>query len=126
MKIPGPDHPITIAPTRHRVRVIVAGRTVADTEHALVLHERNYRPVFYIPRADVDMSVLVPSAYKTHCPYKGDAAHFSIHVMDRQTENAAWSYQQPYPAVAEIAGRIAFYPARVDSIEELAEPGRAG
>src|SRR5262249_42306712 len=126
MKIPGPDHPITIAPARHRVRVIVGGHTVAETERALVLHEKNYRPVFYIPRADVDMSVLMPSDHKTHCPYKGDAAHFSVRVKDRQTENAPWTYQEPYPAVGEIASGIAFYPARVDGIEELAETDKAG
>jgi len=125
MKVPGPDHPITITPTLRHLWVIVGGRTIADTVRALVLRESTYRPVFYIPREDVDMSLLVPSDYKTHCPYKGEAKHFSIRVLERVAQNAAWSYEEPDPAMAKIACQIAFYPERVDAIEEMAERGRA-
>jgi len=118
MKIPGPDHPITIAPTGRRVRVTFAGQVVADTTHALTLKEASYKPVFYIPRTDANMSLLKPSAHRTHCPYKGDANYFSINSGGRNAENAVWSYEEPFPAMAAIKGYLAFYPSRVDAIEE--------
>ena len=120
MKTPGPDHPITIAPAGERVRVIFNGRTVAETIRALVLQEAAYKPVLYIPREDADASLLARSPHKTHCPYKGDASYYSIRVGDRVAENAIWSYEQPFPAMSEIAGHLAFYPDRVDAIEVAA------
>ena len=113
MKIPGPDHPISIEPQRGRVRVTCNGRVVADTTRALVLRETTLRPVFYIPRDDAEMALFERTAHRTHCPYKGDASYYSIRVGDRLAENAIWSYEQPFPAMAEIAGRLAFYPDRV-------------
>jgi uncharacterized protein (DUF427 family) len=119
MKRPGPDHPITIAPNSKRVRVMFAGQVVADTTHALTLKEASYKPVFYIPRTDADMSLLKATDHRTHCPYKGDASYFTIHAGGRNAENAVWSYEQPFPAMAEINGYLAFYPNRVDAIEEI-------
>jgi uncharacterized protein (DUF427 family) len=113
MKIPGPDHPITIMPTSGHVVVKAGGKTVADTRAALTLQEASYPPVQYIPRADADMSLLTRTDHTTHCPYKGDASYYSL----PGAENAVWTYETPYAAVAEIAGHLAFYPNRVDSIE---------
>jgi len=118
MKQPGPDHPITIAPADARVRVTFAGRTIADTKRALKLREAGYSPVFYIPRDDVTMDALTRTDHHTHCPYKGDANYFSIETSGRRADNAVWSYEQPYPAVNAIKGLLAFYPHRVDKIEE--------
>jgi len=120
MKIPGPDHPITIAPHAGPVRVICAGRVVADTTRALVLQEKGYRPVYYIPRDDAQMGLFERTAHTTYCPYKGDAAYYAIRVGETVSDNAIWTYEQPFPAVAEIAGRLAFYPNRVDAIEVTA------
>lgn len=117
MKIPGPDHPIAIAPSPQRVRVSFNGRVVADTDRALTLREAGYPPVHYIPRADIDMALLEPTAHATHCPYKGDASYFSLKADGRVSENAAWSYEAPYPAMAAIAEHLAFDPSRVDAIE---------
>ena len=118
MKTPGPDHTITVVTNPNRVRVRFAGRVVADTTRALSLAEASYPAVQYIPRADVDMDLLVRSAHHTYCPYKGDAAYYSIAADGRTAENAVWTYEQPYPAVASIAGHVAFYRHRVDAIEE--------
>jgi len=118
MKLPGPDHPITITKNANRVRVIFAGHAVADTRHALTLKEASYKPVLYIPRSDADMSLLERTNHQTHCPYKGDASYFSITADGRDAENAVWSYEQPFPAVGEIKEYLAFYPDRVDMIEE--------
>jgi uncharacterized protein (DUF427 family) len=117
VKIPGPDHPITIKPAPGRVRVTFSGKVVADTRRALVLQEAAYKPVFYIPREDAQMAAFERTAHATMCPYKGDASYYSIKVGDRVAENAIWSYEAPYPAVAEIADHLAFYPDRVDAIE---------
>jgi uncharacterized protein (DUF427 family) len=76
--------------------------------------------VQYIPREDADLSLLTRTDNATHCPYKGDASYYSIKVGDRVAENAIWSYEQPFPAMAEIAEHLAFYSNRVDAIEELA------
>ena len=114
---PGPDHPITIEPTAGRVVVTVGGRTIADTKSALTLREAAYPAVQYIPRSDVDMSLLDRSETASYCPYKGDAAYFSIIVGEDRRPDAIWTYEAAYPAVAEIEGHLAFYPDRVDSID---------
>ena len=116
MKVPGPDHQITIAPNPARVVISVAGRVVADTRAALTLREAAYKPVQYIPRGDVDMSLLARTDHATYCPYKGDCAYYSIPVGGERSVNAVWTYEDPYPAVAEIKDYLAFYPNRVDSI----------
>ncbi len=113
------DHPITIEPNRKRVRVLFNGRVVADTTRALTLREATLPPVQYIPREDADMSLLERTAHGTHCPYKNDAAYYTIRAGGRAAENAVWTYEDPYPAVAAIKGHLAFYPDRVDRIEEL-------
>lgn len=119
MKIPGPDHPITIEPTTRRIRVSAGGTVIADTTHALTLREATYPPVYYIPRSDADRTKLLRTDRVTHCPYKGDASYFSIRTESGTTiDNAIWSYETPYPAMAEIAGHLAFYPDKV-TIEEL-------
>lgn len=118
MKVPGPNHPISIARNPKRVRVSFAGTTIADTTQALTLKEAGYQPAQYIPRADTDMNQLKATAHASHCPYKGDASYFSIEADGRTAENAVWSYQQPFPAMAEIKDYLAFYPNRIDKIEE--------
>jgi uncharacterized protein (DUF427 family) len=117
MKIPGPDHPITITPAKERVRVMFNGKVVADSKRALVLQESTYKPVFYIPREDAQMALTQRTSNSTHCPYKGDASYYTIKVGDRAAENAIWSYEAPFPAMKEIEGHLAFYPNRVDKIE---------
>jgi uncharacterized protein (DUF427 family) len=119
MKQPGPDHPLAIAPNPRRVRVRLRGRVVAETANALTLSEARYAPVQYIPRDDADMAAFIPTERRTCCPYKGEARYFTLSANGYTAENAAWSYEHPYPAVKEIAGYLAFYPDRVDAIEEL-------
>jgi uncharacterized protein (DUF427 family) len=116
-KIPGPDHPISIQPTLDRVIVKFAGEVIADSTRALTLREASYPPVQYIPRSDVRMDRLARTEHRTHCPYKGDASYFSVKAGSRNSENAVWTYEQPFDAVGEIAEHVAFYPDRVDSIE---------
>jgi len=114
-KIPDPNHPITISPSRNRVRVRFGGELIADTSDALDLKESTYPVVHYIPRSAVEMNRLVKTDHSTHCPYKGDASYFSILANDgTRIENAVWSYETPFPAMKEIAGYLAFYPNKVE------------
>jgi uncharacterized protein (DUF427 family) len=116
VRIPGPDHPIATQYARGRVVVELDGRTLADSSDAIVLREANYAPVYYVARRDVDMSLLEATDHRTYCPYKGECSYFSIPLGGQRSVNAVWTYEKPYDAVETIAGRLAFYPDRVDSI----------
>ncbi|MBS0240602.1 MAG: DUF427 domain-containing protein [Proteobacteria bacterium] len=118
VKQPSAEHPISVTPATSRIVIKIAGRTLADTREALTLREAAYPPVHYIPRKDVDMSLLQRSPTTTYCPYKGDCSYFSVPVGGSRSIDAIWTYEQPYPAVAAIKDHIAVYPSRVDSIEE--------
>jgi uncharacterized protein (DUF427 family) len=118
IKTPGPDHPITIEPSPNRIVVTVGATVVADTSDALTLREASYPPVLYIPRKDVALELLQRSETMSYCPYKGDASYFSIPSGGARSVDAIWSYEKPYEAVAAIKDHVAFYPDRVDSIEE--------
>jgi uncharacterized protein (DUF427 family) len=116
IKIPGPDHPITIEPNPARVVVSAAGRVLLDSRGALTLREAAYPPVQYLPREDVDMTLLARSEHTSYCPYKGECSYYSIPLGGERSVNAVWSYEAPYAAVAAIKGYLAFYRDRVDSI----------
>lgn len=118
IKIPGPDHPITVTRNPRRVVVSLGGKVIADTTDALTLHEASYPGVQYIPRKDVDMAALARTDHGSYCPYKGDASYFSIPAGGDRSVNAIWTYEAPYEAVAEIKDHLAFYPDRIDAIEE--------
>jgi uncharacterized protein (DUF427 family) len=117
IKIPGPDHPITISPTEGKIRVTVAERIVAESTRALRLEEKGYPPIYYLPRNDADMSLLVRTSHYTYCPYKGDCSYYSIPIGGSRSENAVWTYERPHEAVASINEYLAFYSSRVDAIE---------
>ena len=118
IKLPGPDHPISIQRNPTRVVVSVAGRVIADTGNALTLREADYPAVQYIPREDVDFSQLERTDRATYCPYKGECSYYSVPAGGEKSVDAVWTYEDPYPAVAQISGHFAFYPDRVDNIAE--------
>ncbi len=117
VKTPGPDHPISIEPNASRITVTIGGRVLADTRKALTLREASYPPVHYIPRKDVDMSLLQRTEHTTYCPYKGECSYYSIPLGGERSANAVWTYEDTYPAVAEIKDHLAFYTDRVDAFE---------
>jgi uncharacterized protein (DUF427 family) len=115
VRIPGPDHPITIEPTSARVVVRAGGRVIADTTAALTLRESTYPAVQYVPLADVDPAVLRPSETTTYCPYKGTCSYYDLVTGEgAELNDTVWTYPSPHAAVAEIAGHAAFYPDRVE------------
>ncbi len=121
IKIPGPDHPITIEPNPGRVVVSIGGRQLADTREALTLSEAGYAAVQYIPLGDVNRELLTPSDHESYCPFKGEASYYSIPSAGERGLNAVWEYREPYDAVAKIGGHVAFYADRVE-IDERFEP----
>lgn len=114
MKVPGPDHPISVTPAGQRWRVQFQGHVIADTTDALLLQEASYPQVVYFPRDDVSMDYMSRTERSTHCPYKGDAAYYTLLMDGHFAENVAWSYESPYPAMSLIEGRLAFYPDKVE------------
>jgi uncharacterized protein (DUF427 family) len=119
MKLPGPDHPITITANPKRLRVLADGVVIAETQKALTLKEASYPAVQYLPREDAKMDLFQRTERVTHCPYKGDASYFSIVTNGKALDNAIWTYETPFAAMAEISGYLAFYPDKV-TIEEVA------
>ncbi|MCK1625722.1 DUF427 domain-containing protein [Bradyrhizobium sp. 160] len=117
MKLPGPDHPITITQNPRRVRVSAGDIVIAETSKALTLKEAKYPAVQYVPREDTNMALLERTDRVTHCPYKGDASYYSIKADGKTLDNAIWTYETPFPAMTEISGHLAFYPDKV-KIEE--------
>jgi uncharacterized protein (DUF427 family) len=112
------DHPITIGSAKGHTKVSWKGAVIANSDKALDLKEANYPVVKYVPREDTDMRLLRRTNHMTHCPYKGDASYYSIVVDGKVSENAVWTYENPLPSVASIKGYLAFYPERVDRIEQ--------
>ena len=111
---PTEQHPITVTPTGRHVAVRVNGELVADTDNALTLQESTYPAVQYIPLADVNRELLRPTDTATYCPYKGDASYYSVVTSGATVDDAIWTYEQPYQAVATIAGHVAFYPDKAE------------
>jgi uncharacterized protein (DUF427 family) len=112
-------HRVVIEPNPHRLRVIHRGITIADTSRGLTLKETGLPDVFYFPREDVNMTRLERSTDTSHCPYKGDASYFHLHMEESGiVENAAWSYEEPLEGAARIKGYLAFYASEVDRIDQ--------
>jgi uncharacterized protein (DUF427 family) len=121
IKIPDATHPITITPTGKRVTVRIGGAVVAETDNALSLAEASYPVAQYVPLADVDQSLLERTTTQTYCPYKGDASYYTVNTPGGTAEtDVIWTYEHPYPSVAEIAGHVAFYPDRAEIIVDPA------
>lgn len=113
-KIPDASHPITVTPTVGQVVVSIGGEVIASSTSSLTLQEASYPPVQYVPLADIDPSLLARTETSTYCPYKGDAAYYSVQTSDGTVVDAGWTYDEPYDAVAGIAGHVAFYPNKVE------------
>ena len=114
-------HAISVEKNPNRVKVIFNGKLIADTHKALILREGKLPPVLYFPRQDVDMSQFHRTEHLTHCPFKGEAAYYTIHANGKSTENAAWTYETPIQGVEDIKNHLAFYKEKMDRIEELVE-----
>jgi uncharacterized protein (DUF427 family) len=113
-----PQHVIRIEPAATGVRVTWQGNVVAESQRALLLHEGPYPPAYYLPRDDARLAFFERSDHSTHCPFKGDAAYFSLQADGERSDDAVWTYEDPFDQVAEIRDHLAFYADRV-TIETL-------
>lgn len=109
------DYAVAVEPSHKRVRVVFNGQILADTRRALVLKETRLPPVYYLPREDVAMDLLVPSSHRTYCPFKGTANYWSLSLGGETLENVAWSYEDPIEEALGIRGHIAFYWNKVEA-----------
>jgi uncharacterized protein (DUF427 family) len=109
--------PPAVRPTGRHVHVRFGDVTVARTAAALRVLETAGAPVWYLPRGDVRMDLLRPASGRgTACEWKGNAAYFDLVSGDRISRRAAWTYDRPLAGYEALAGRIAFYAGRVDSV----------
>ena len=111
-----PDHGVALEPKPGKVRVEFAGETIAESARSLDCLEADYPPVVYVPREDVRTEFLEKTGHTTYCPFKGHASYYTIRVGDRVSENAVWSYEDPYDQVAALANCAAFYLDRIDAL----------
>ncbi|MGI5121002.1 DUF427 domain-containing protein [Marinactinospora thermotolerans] len=107
--VDGPRHALYLHPFPRRVRAELAGTIVLDSDHGHLLHETGLLPVLYVPMEDVTPALLTATDHTTHCPYKGDAAYWSVTVGDRTAENALWAYPEPKAEAAWLRGLAALY-----------------
>lgn len=122
-----PDaHKIAFGPTPSHARVVYQGRTIADSDQAVLLLEGAIPAVCYFPESDVDFEFLEPTDHHTHCPFKGDASYWTLDVGGQVEANVAWAYKDPLPEVSQIKGHLAFYADRVDAlVVDHSDPGAA-
>ena len=117
--------PPRLEPVEERLRVVFAGRTVAETMRGYRVLETSHPPVYYIPPDAVEVDCHVVASCRSFCEFKGAARFWHLDAGGRRAENAVWSYPDPAPAFAPIKDHFAYYPSRVDECwvgEELVTP----
>ena len=112
-----PDYRVDLEPNPKRVRIALGTHTIAESERSLRVRETKHDPVVYIPREDVRMDLLERTDHETFCPFKGEAAYWTIRVGDRVLENAAWSYEDPFDEVEGLKDYVSFYTDRLELVE---------
>lgn len=108
-------HTLYLEPSPKRVRVVLAGETVADSRRVRLLHETGRVPVYYFPRRDVRMDLLEAGDRASHSPFKGNARYYHIRVDGRRAENAVWTYPDPVEGCPLQPGLFAFEWDAVDA-----------
>jgi uncharacterized protein (DUF427 family) len=104
---------VEFEPVGDRLQVEFEGTIVADTTRALRILETAHEPALYFPRADIAMEFLERTSHSTFCPFKGDASYWSLRAGGALSENAVWSYEDPFAEVDALRDYVSFYPDRV-------------
>jgi len=113
-----PGHWVHVSDSPRHVRVLLGGVTIADSKRVKLVREAEILPAYYFPREDVRTDLFMPSPRKSRCPVKGEASYWSIGVGGQRADDAAWSYLDPLPEVASIAGHFAFEWDKMDQWRE--------
>src|SRR5690606_19015416 len=108
-RIDGPAHRLFFEPFPRRVRAAFAGETVLDTRRGSLLHETGLLPQLYVPEQDVRTEMLTGTETRTRCPFKGDAAWWSVRAGGRTADDAVWAYRDPIDGAGWLRGHLAFY-----------------
>jgi uncharacterized protein (DUF427 family) len=111
---PAPGSALYLDPSPKRVRVVVAGETIADSHRTMLLQESGLMPTYYFPPEDVRTELFEPSEKQTRCPKKGEASYYTLRLGERVVEDVAWYYPEPLDKAAPMKDLIAFYWDRVD------------
>ena len=117
-----PEHKIHVEIGQERITAVFKGKTIAESDRALVLHESRHDAVYYFPRDAVQMGYLERTDHHTYCPFKGEASYWTLRVDGRSSENAVWSYEDPLVEVAGIKDYVAFYADKMDAWYVDGEP----
>ena len=114
--------PPALEPVGKPVRIVFAGRTIADTNAAFRVLETSHPPVYYLPPSAFAGCELEPAGGGSVCEWKGQARYWTIRVGDKTAERAAWSYPDPSPAFEPIRDHLAVYAGTMDQCFVGAEP----
>jgi uncharacterized protein (DUF427 family) len=107
-------HRITITPTDLQVEISVDGDKIAESRRPVLLQETGLPTRYYLPREDVRMELLRPTATETTCPFKGQASYWSVEAGGKVHDDLVWSYESPIPQAEGVAGLLCFFNERVD------------
>ena len=120
---PNPYHRVEyLQGTGRHLRVTIGELVLCDTDDTVAVYETALEPRLYVPRSHVRMDLLVPSPTVTHCPYKGDATHWTAVVDGEELADVAWSYEDPFVEAGAIRGLLSFYDHKVDVVHDLPPP----
>lgn len=106
--------PPAVVPTEEHVHIRHRGHTIVDTHAALRVLETSHPPTYYVPKGDVDLSVIEEVSGHTWCEFKGQASYGDLVIGEQRVVRALWWYPKPQPAYLALTGYLAFYPGKVD------------
>jgi uncharacterized protein (DUF427 family) len=106
--------PPALVVSEQLIEVRALGQLLAQTRRSLRVLETFHPPTYYLPPEAMRLEWLEPAAGRSFCEWKGLARYFSVVVGDQRLERAVWSYANPTPAFAALAGWFALYPGRMD------------
>lgn len=119
-----PDYRVDILPRRNRVTASVGTQVLADSQRSLLVDEQDHGLVFYFPADDVRLDLFLPDDRTTVCPFKGLATYRRF--PREEGDVLIWSYEEPFPEVARLAGYVAFFQDAVDLRVGVATPAVSG
>lgn len=109
-----PEVRVDALPTSRHVVVAVDSTIIADSTNAVALFETGLPTRWYLPKTDVRLDLLTPTATTSACPYKGISRYWSVTVDGVTHDDLVWGYDAPLAESAAVAGRVAFYDEKVD------------